>query len=94
MSGELLRFEDIIRNTLCSLANMEVAWSQDSLPVRWGGLGVMGVVAVSPSAFLASWYSSEQLVCQLLPGWALSSPGHLVTDALAAWTGLGGSAVP
>src|SRR5206468_5308518 len=53
-----------------------------------------GIGCSRPSPFLASCYSSEQLVCHLLPGWATTSPEHLVTDALEAWKALGGSVVP
>jgi hypothetical protein len=42
-------------------------WRQASLPMRWGGLGVRGVVLLAPSAFLASAASTMELTSAPLP---------------------------
>jgi len=60
-------FDAIIRESLS--ANVKLSddrWTQASLPVRWGGLGVCSVVLLAPLAYLASAASSAELTSSLL----------------------------
>ena len=53
----LVRFDTTMRSGLSAVINCdltELAWTQASLPIRDGGLGVRSVVLLAPSAFLAS----------------------------------------
>ena len=56
------------------LVENEVMWSQASLPVRFGGLGIRSTVQLAPSAFLASAAASSDLVHQILPPCLQSAP--------------------
>jgi len=51
--------------TNCSLS--EAAWSQASLPIRWGGVGLRKVSDLAASAFLASTHSVKEWTDFLLP---------------------------
>ena len=53
----LVRFDTTLRTGLSAVINCdltELAWTQASLPIRDGGLGVRSVVLLAPSASLAS----------------------------------------
>ena len=53
----LVRFDAILRSGLSSILNCEISglsWTQASLPICDGGLGVRSVEMLAPSAFLAS----------------------------------------
>ena len=52
----LEQYDGIMRQSLESILNVplgEEAWSQSSLPVAWGGLGIRKATEVSLPAFLA-----------------------------------------
>ena len=66
------------------LALDDHAWTQVSLPVSLGRLGVRSVVVVAPSAFLASSHASAELIDLLLPGNSHLCP--YVDDALVLWS--------
>ena len=61
-------------------------WRQASLPVRWGGLGVRGVVLLAPSAYLASAANTTDLTSALLPARLRAVEDSGIDAALAAWT--------
>ena len=66
-STTLQTYDDCLRGILGSVTNVHLgpsssAWSQATLPVKLGGLGVCSAVEVAPSAFLASALSSSELV--------------------------------
>jgi len=53
-SPELLLYDDLLRNSLAQLINVDVsrsAWMQALFPVRFGGLGIRSAVLLAPSAF-------------------------------------------
>jgi hypothetical protein len=63
-------YDAVIRDSLSVSLNVELdenRWRQASLPVRWGGLGVRGVVLLAPSAYLASAASTSEFKSALLP---------------------------
>lgn len=77
-----------IRDSLSAILNVDLSdnrWSQASLPVRWGGLGVRSVVSLAPSAYLASAASTAELKSTLLPPHLRDVEDSGVAIALSAW---------
>ncbi len=61
------------------------AWSQATLPIRLGGLGVQSAVHTAASAFLASSHASSDLVNAVLPS-NHRSCSSLLDEATASWS--------
>ncbi len=61
------------------------AWSQATLPIRLGGLGVQSAVRTAASAFLASSHASSDLVNAVLPSNHRSS-SSLLDEATTSWS--------
>ena len=81
-------FEQQLRvalETVCNVNFSESRWSQATLPCRLGGLGIPSPVVVSTSAFLASSFSTESLVCSLLRVDYLP-PDSLLSSAREIWS--------
>ena len=60
----LSEFDTTLRECLCSVVNTDltdIQWSQASLPVSMGGLGIRLASQLAPSAFLASAMGTRQL---------------------------------
>ena len=66
--------------------NNDSVWTQASLPVRSGGLGIRSAVQLAPSAFLASAAGSSDLIHQILPPRLLDTPYSASIDALTVWS--------
>jgi hypothetical protein len=97
LSPVAARLDQVIREILCSVVNLrldEAGWSQASLPVRWGGVGVRRVSSLAPSSFLASSAAAAPWIRRLLPGSPLLPPDALVAEACALWSELAGASVP
>ena len=95
LSSSLKIYDDELRATVCSsfdiqLAESDPSWTQSTLPVRRGGLGIRSAVQLAPSAFLASAAASSGLAHLILPANlpANMQPPQLsyVDEALAAWS--------
>lgn len=75
-------------DTLTSILNLEMddrAWSQGSLPVRFGGLGVRKISCVALPAFLSlAYYSTSNIVVKILEYTGLSFEIPYVPDARKA----------
>ena len=91
LSSSLQIYDDELRATVCSSFNIQLAendhsWTQSTLPVRRGGLGIRSAAQLAPSAFLASAAASSGLAHLILP--ANMQPPQLsyVDEALAAWS--------
>ena len=91
LSSSLKIYDDELRATICRSFNIQLAdsdpsWTQSTLPVRQGGLGIRSAVQLAPSAFLASAAASSGLAHPILP--ANMQPPQLsyVDEALAAWS--------
>ena len=69
-------------------------WSQASLPLRWGGIGVCSAHRLAPSAFLASAAGATELLSLLLPVRVLETPDPAVCRALQYVEGYGGDVAP
>jgi hypothetical protein len=67
---ELHNFDDVIRDTLAKLLNVDMndtQWHQASLPVRKGGMGVRRASDIAPSAYISSYTSTAELRRAILP---------------------------
>ena len=76
-TGALDAIDELVRQTLSERVNVALddsAWKQATLPVRHGGLGVRSVRALALPCYLASMYSSSDLVREIL-GTAVELPG-------------------
>jgi len=68
-SSDLITVDRSQQDTFSDILNVELtdaSWSQVSLPVRWGSVGVRSLVALALSAFLAYASLSGPLVTSLL----------------------------
>ena len=69
--------DNSLRLTLSNITNVNITgeqWRQASLPVEAAGKGVQSVMSITPSAFLSSSTSTQQLQALLLDkcAWQLS----------------------
>ncbi|CAK1587163.1 unnamed protein product [Parnassius mnemosyne] len=65
----LTQVDNLIKISLESILNMQLneqSWTQASLPIRYGGLGIRKVSSVSLPAFLSSVHSSANLISKIL----------------------------
>jgi len=70
----ILQMLDDVQRTLSAITHvvfLDTSWTQATLPVRWGGLGVKSMVDLAPRAFLASSCLVRPLVLSLLAPSAL-----------------------
>jgi len=87
-SPELPLYDAVLKDSLSATLNVDInqeRWSQASLPVRWGGLGVRGVVLLAPSAYLASAASTTELTSALLPARLRKVEDSGIVAAMSAW---------
>ena len=86
-----------MRSALSSLLNVDLSllsWSQASLPVRWGGVGVRNAHQLAPFAFLASAAGAADLLTLILPPFILAIQDPEVPRAVTSWHLRGGLVVP
>ena len=92
LSDRLLeKYDSTLRSIASSVTNTPLiqndkAWTQASLPVRLGGLGVRRATQVAPSAYLSSSAATADLVSNLLPTSHQSLPVPSSDVALAKWS--------
>ena len=89
LTSTLQCYDDELRKILCSITNIcldEAAWTQATLPVRLGGLGIPSAVQLAPSAFLASLHCSQDLVHKILPPRFLSTDLLHKDTAISVWS--------
>ena len=72
LSSNLALYDDRLRSIVGAITNIDFelnirAWTQASLPVKYGGLGFRSAVQLAPSAFLASAAASSDLAHHILP---------------------------
>jgi hypothetical protein len=95
-SAELESFDKVVRETLCTVLNIDLddsQWRQASLPVRYGGIGVRSAMDIATCAFMSSFTSTAKLRAAIL------SPEEFVmnSDLLAAvqkWSNLANREAP
>ena len=89
-SPELKVYDDLLKAITSKITNVQFhendpAWTQASLPVKLGGLGIRSAVQLAPSAFLASAAGSSALVNQILPSRLKNILSTTNDDALISW---------
>jgi hypothetical protein len=92
----LNEFDACQRQALCAIANCpltDLAWVQATLPVSRGGMGIVSVAALAPSAYLASAAATLPLQSLLLAS-TDSREDTTVTDAMTLWSSLGSRTAP
>lgn len=65
----LLNLDSIILDTLTSVFNIsfgELTWTQATLPIRFGGLGIRKISSIALPAFLASVHGAQILIGKIL----------------------------
>jgi len=90
-SSTLQTYNDCLREILGSVTNNQLerdssAWTQATLPVKHGGLGIRSAVCVATSAYLASTSSSAALVEEILPPPLKTTPAPFLDKAKAHWS--------
>ena len=93
LSPSLSLYDDKLRSIVSSITNSHLtnedhAWTQTTLPVKYGGLGIRSAVQLAPSAFLASAAGSSDLAHQLLPLHLQGTPLLHVAEGVALWSQL------
>ena len=92
-SSHLRLLNDTVKDATASILNIQLndeIWTQASLPVRWGGVGVRDVQPLALSAFISSSHSTEPLIQSILPPSLSSLQEPHVQAALNAWMLLAG----
>ena len=84
----LQSYDDLLKSIVSTVTNThfskdDLAWTQASLPVKFGGLGIRSAVQLALSAFLASAVASSDLVHHIIPPHLQSSPIPNLDDARA-----------
>ena len=89
-SSCLETYDQELRSILSEVLNIsllsEYAWSQATLPVSYGGIGIRSAVQQAPSAFFASAAGSSDLIHCILPGRLDDKPYPAVDDAKIEWS--------
>ena len=72
LSPKLQEYNNMLKPILSGIVNIrftvdDPAWTQATLPVKNGGLGIRRAVQLAPSAYLASAAACSELVSHILP---------------------------
>ena len=89
--SSLQSFDFLLRSLLGDIGNINIieddfTWSQASLPVRPGGLGVRSETQLAPSVFLASAAVCTDIIRLPLPPRLRDAPYQAREAALTAWS--------
>ena len=93
LSPSLSLYDDKLRSIVSSITNSHLtyedhAWTQATLPVKYGGLGIRSAVQLAPSTFLVSAAGSSVLAHQLLPSDLKGTQLLYVAEGVALWSQL------
>ena len=88
LSPNLALYDDRLRSIVGAITNINFepntpAWTQASLPVKYGGLGFRSAVQLAPSAFMAA---SSDLARHIVPSHLQSLPLPYTDEAVALWS--------
>ena len=91
LSPVVQEYDGLLKSSLSGITNIhfgedDPAWTQATLPVKMGGLGVRSAVQLAPSAFLASAVAASDLVHRIVPSHLQGSPLPHVCDAEDLWS--------
>jgi hypothetical protein len=90
-------FDTALRNGLSVILNVSLSdhqWTQSTLPVRSGGLGIRSAVMLAPSAFLASAAGTRILQDRILPKEMHHVCDPLLVPAEQNWSKMSSSTPP
>ena len=93
----LQTFDDLLKLGITEVTNLDLSedhWSQASLPVKDGGLGIRRAVSLAPSAFLASAANTLNLQELILANSMTTLQDSAVTRLRQWWTTTFNSACP
>ncbi len=90
LSPVLQEYDELLKSIVGHITNIhfdknDPAWTQATLPVKMGGLGIRSAVQLAPSAFLASAAASSDLVHHIIPRHFQGSPIPNVEDVKLLW---------
>ncbi|KAJ0181588.1 hypothetical protein K1T71_002310 [Dendrolimus kikuchii] len=88
-SSILNNLDNIIRQTLTSILNISLddrSWTQASLPIRLGGLGIRKISDVALPAFLSSVHSTVDLIGNIINPSLSDFEVPYLTEARNAWS--------
>ena len=91
LSPGLHEYDKLLKAIVSEITNIHFSeesrsWSQATLPVRLGGLGIRSAVQVAPSAFLVSTAASIDLVRHIVPPHLRDTPLPNRDEAEALWS--------
>ena len=91
LSTNLLAYDVLLKAIVSNMTNIrfedeDPAWTQATLPVRYGGLGFRSAVQLAPSAYLASTAASSGLISHILPASLQSLPIPHLDAAVSLWS--------
>ena len=75
-----------VLEAICNVSLKDVSWSQASLPISAGGLGIRSFIMLALSAFLASAAGSSLISQRILPASLANVPCPFNNEALALWS--------
>ena len=90
-------FDETLHKGLSSILNVDLSddqWTQVSLPVHMGGLGVRSAELLTPSAFLPSAASNFSLQNDIFAGSIQSFIGAYTSDTIVSWKSLSNADFP
>jgi hypothetical protein len=93
----LQSYDSSLRRALSAVVNVDLTddqWSQASLPIRLGGLGIRSVSLLAPSAYLASAAGTRELQNNILSRCGLKTDDLEVERTLAIWGSLSSQTPP
>ena len=96
-SPRLMEFDNLQRKCITDVINMNMndnQWTQTTLPVKVGGLGICSVAVLAPSAFLALAAGTLQIQNDILPVRLHSQVDSSKVRTVDAWKKLTASEVP
>jgi len=88
--------DNLLRRCVTRITNTDLTddqWSQASLPIKAGGLGIRQATHLAPSAFLAAYAATAELQSLILSQPNIQMSHHELT-ALDAWSNLTSATVP
>ena len=84
--SDLDQIQRSLLEAVCNVSLNDVSWSQASLPISAGGLGIRSFVMLASSAFLASAAGSSLISQRILPASLANVSCPFKNEALALWS--------
>ena len=87
----LREIDEVIRSAVTDITNTQFEennWTQATLPVRCGGLGIRRSTDIASPAYISSLFATADLVAAILslhPGEAIANDLPEATEAIRAW---------